>query len=263
MSTLRQHLFASGCIVKDKPDDATCVVEVRAGALGTNRNDLLWGIPATNLPSGGAMLPLAPTSLPELSLMKKTAQQGVCKVAVFAYDRASGQPIWQSGVRQQVSKAKDVWVFGTGPFQHGTIYEGTKFAGEHLQVPLAGKSNAGSQDKVWVAHEMRFREPPRVARLPAATSAPGSTSADAPAATPPAAPANSAEPAGSASAAGPPPSVITTSSYGGMSQPAAASSTSPGAAQASPTPNAASGAYGAVQAVDWARTVRENYSTAR
>ena len=28
MSTLRQHLFASGCIVKDKIDDATYVVEV-------------------------------------------------------------------------------------------------------------------------------------------------------------------------------------------------------------------------------------------
>jgi hypothetical protein len=258
MSTLRQHMFASGCIVKDKIDDASYVVEVRAGALGTNRNDLLWGVPATTLPAGGAMLPLVPTSIPELSLMKRTHQQGVCKVAVFAYDRISGHPVWQSGIRQQVSKAKDTWVFGTGPFQRGTIYDGTKFAGERLDMPLAGDTNSKKGDKVWVAHEILFHEEPRVAGArPPRTQA---SEAAAPQATAP------------PPETGPSPSVMTTSTFGGGTQVTSAGATPASGNQATPpqsgqtsaqqssAPNSAAGAFGAVQAVDWARTVRQNYT---
>ena len=155
MSTLRQHMFSTGCIVRDKPEEANYVVEIRAGAPGTNRSDVLFGVPATNLPAGGAFIG-APTAIPELPLIKRTAQQGVCKLAVFAYDRTTGAPVWQSGTRQQVSKAKDVWVFGTGPFQHGTIYDGPKFAGEKVHVPLFARSRKKQADGVPVAQERVF-----------------------------------------------------------------------------------------------------------
>ena len=69
ISTLRQHMLASGCIIKDKAEDADYVVEVRAGSLGTNRQDLLFGIPATNLPTGG-LLPMGSASIPEIALVK-------------------------------------------------------------------------------------------------------------------------------------------------------------------------------------------------
>ena len=46
VSTLRQHLLASGCTLKDVRDEADFIVEARAGAVGTDRNDLLFGIPA-------------------------------------------------------------------------------------------------------------------------------------------------------------------------------------------------------------------------
>ena len=45
VSTLRQHMLASGCILRDTRDQADFVVEARAGAVGTDRNDLLFGIP--------------------------------------------------------------------------------------------------------------------------------------------------------------------------------------------------------------------------
>jgi hypothetical protein len=135
VSTLRQHMLASGCIIKDKAEDADYVVEVRTGSLGTNRNDVLLGLPATNLPSVG-LLPTGTASIPEIALAKTTNQQAVCKIAVYAYDRASGRPVWQSGNRKVASRAKDRWLFGTGPFQRGTIYDGTAFAGEKLHVPL-------------------------------------------------------------------------------------------------------------------------------
>jgi hypothetical protein len=135
ISTLRQHMLASGCIIKDKPEESDYVVEVRAGSLGTNRNDVLLGVPATNLPSVG-MLPTGSASIPEIALAKTTNQQAVCKIAVYAYDRISGRPVWQSGNRKVASRAKDRWLLGTGPFQRGSIYEGTAFAGEKIKVPL-------------------------------------------------------------------------------------------------------------------------------
>ena len=135
VSTLRQHMLASGCIIKDKAEDADFVVEVRSGSLGTNRQDLLFGVPATNLPTAG-LLPMGSAAIPEIALMKRTNQQAVCKIAVFAYDRMSGRPVWQSGNRKIASRAKDSWFMGAGPFQKGTIYDGTAFAGEKFAVPL-------------------------------------------------------------------------------------------------------------------------------
>lgn len=184
ISTMRQHMLASGCVIKDKPEDASLVVEIRAGAVGTNRQDLLFGIPQTNLPVGGLM-PLAPSSVPEIPLMKRTGQQGVCKIAVFAFDRLSGHPVWQSGTRQVASKAKDSWFFGIGPFQRGTIYEGTKFAGDRFSVPLAKKKNEQPND-VWVSHEIKFADPQSVLAQQSEESAKESTTAPGAAAGPPA-----------------------------------------------------------------------------
>jgi len=161
VGTMRQHMLASGCIVKESIEDANYVVEVRSGAVGTNRNELLFGVPQTSLPTGG-MFPVAPTSIPELPLMKRTNQAGVCKIAVFAYDRKSGHPVWQSGTRQVASNAKDIWVFGTGPFQSGTIYDGrVKFAGEKLKVPLQDEVKLAKQKTdVSVAQELLFAPTP-------------------------------------------------------------------------------------------------------
>ena len=165
IGTMRQHMLASGCIIKDKVDDAQFVVEVRTGAVGTNRNDLLFGVPATNLPTGG-MFPLVPSSIPEVPLMKRTNQQGVCKISVFAYDRLSGQPVWQSGNRQVASKAKDIWVFGTGPFQRGTIYDGTKFAGERLAVPLTDEKQPPHRNSGIKVSQEKVFQPPIALRSP-------------------------------------------------------------------------------------------------
>ncbi|MBI3839872.1 MAG: hypothetical protein HY288_18265, partial [Planctomycetia bacterium] len=109
ISTLRQHMLASGCIIKDKPEDSTYVVEVRTGSLGTNRQDLLFGVPSTTLPTVG-LLPIGSATIPEIALVKRTNQQGVCKIAAFAYERQSGRPVWQSGNRKIASRAKDIWV---------------------------------------------------------------------------------------------------------------------------------------------------------
>jgi hypothetical protein len=155
VSTLRQHMLSCGCTLRDKKDDAQFVVEVRAGVVGTDRHDLLFGTPATTV-SLGALSPLpgTPTMFPEIALAKRTDQMGVAKIGVFAYERATGTPVWQSGSDIVASKARDLWVFGTGPFQRGNIYGGTKFAGDDLSVPLV--SSKTKQPPVRVARERVF-----------------------------------------------------------------------------------------------------------
>jgi len=159
VSTMRQHMLASGCILRDKKDDADYIVEVRTGAIGTDRHELLFGVPATELPS---MLPLTgvPRAVPEMPFLKKTEQRGVARIAVFAYNSRTGRPVWQSGAIPVESTAKDLWVLGAGPFQRGTIYEGTKFAGDELNIPLIDPMSSEDGKKSFsVADEAYFSEP--------------------------------------------------------------------------------------------------------
>jgi hypothetical protein len=45
---LTERLRSQGCVLKDKPSDATYIVEARAGAVGTNRHKSIIGIPASH-----------------------------------------------------------------------------------------------------------------------------------------------------------------------------------------------------------------------
>lgn len=140
ISTLRQQLLANGCELREKRDDADFVVEARAGAIGTDRNDLLFGIPSTTIPQIPLVQPV-PAAIPEIPIAKRKDQRGVAKIAVFAYHRATGAPVWQSGIVRQESSANDVWILGAGPFQRGTIYEGTAFAGKQIGTEPPTKDN--------------------------------------------------------------------------------------------------------------------------
>src|SRR5262249_28671950 len=122
----------SGCVLQEDRAKADYVVEARSGGVGTNRHALLIGVPQMNVP---AFVPGQPSNIPEIPLAKKTDQEGVAKIAVFAYNRKTGRPLGQSGVVQANSTAKDTWLLGAGPFQQGTIRKGTEFAGEPLPIP--------------------------------------------------------------------------------------------------------------------------------
>jgi hypothetical protein len=132
ISTLHQYLLANGCQLRDKRDEADFVVEARAGAVGTDRNDLLFGVPSMNVPQIPLVQPV-PAAIPEIPIAKRKDQRGVAKIAVFAYHRKTGAPVWQSGLVHEESSANDVWILGAGPFQRGTIYDGTEFAGSSIR----------------------------------------------------------------------------------------------------------------------------------
>ncbi len=161
ISTLRQHMLASGCVMKEKKDDAEFVVEARAGAVGTDRHDLLFGIPSMTLPV--APVAGAPSAIPEIAFARRTDQKGVAKVAVFAYHRTTGEPVWQSGVDTIASKAQNSWLLGVGPIQKGTIYDKAQFAGRDFRFPLLGRKQPDDPRTVRVTRETKFNEPQRFA----------------------------------------------------------------------------------------------------
>ena len=129
--TVRQHLATAGAILAENEDEADYIVEIRAGAVGTDRDDLLVGIPATTLPAFPGSQYSA-TSIPEIPFVKRTKQRGVAKVALFAYNRETGRPVWASGNRQGESAAQNFWFAGAGPLTRGTIYHEPTFAGNSL-----------------------------------------------------------------------------------------------------------------------------------
>ena len=167
ISSLRQQLAAAECLLQDKPEDADYVVEARVGTLGTDGHEVIYGIPANNLLNAAtSLMPTLPSvpTIPEVSLAKRNDQRGAFKLGVFAYHQETKQPVWQSGISVARSTAKDTWIFGAGPFQRGTIYKGTQFAGSKLEFPLiAEDDNDGRGPAVSYAKEHRFSN--RINRL--------------------------------------------------------------------------------------------------
>ena len=161
ISALRQQMFAAGALLQDKRDDAEFIVEARAGALGSDNHEVVYGIPASNLLSTAASfvptMPQIPT-IPELSLAKKNEQMSAAKIAMFAYHRESKLPYWQSGVSVAESRARDSWFLGAGPFQRGSIYDGTQFAGNQIRIPMLSNDRVDNADIVPYEKEFYFGE---------------------------------------------------------------------------------------------------------
>ena len=160
VSSLRQQLLACGCLLQEARASSTYVVEARSGGIGTDQCSVLFGVPQMNVPS---VLPGQPSLIPEIPLAKKTDQKGVAKIAVFAYNRRTGRPVWQSGVVQAEGPSKDTWLLGAGPFRRGTLGEATDIAGAQVSIPLLSGKDGDRAEEVpvqAVTRPARWEEPP-------------------------------------------------------------------------------------------------------
>lgn len=167
ISSMRQQMVAAGVRLVESRTDADVIAEGRIGALGLDGHNVTYGLPASNAISTATSVfsstPLLP-SFPEVSFARHEAKTGAAKLAVFAYDRETRTPVWQSGVARSSSSASDTWVLGVGPWQRGTIYEGTQFAGSKLDGNLlsdaAGDSpNPGAEPMEQYLIAREFTEP--------------------------------------------------------------------------------------------------------
>ena len=137
VSSLRQALLTQGVLLKPKAEQAQFIVEARVGAYGTDSYDWMVGVPQTTIPQTVTGMPSG--TIPEIALAKKTDQIGTAKVALFAYDRASGKVIWTSGTQLDRATAKDMYIGSVGPIQSGTIRGGTQIVG--VKVPLTSEDD--------------------------------------------------------------------------------------------------------------------------
>ncbi len=169
ISSLRQQIVAANCLIQEKKEAADYVIEARVGTLATNGHEVNYGIPASNLLSSAATLvssaPVVPT-IPEISLAKKNNQSASAKISVFAYNQKTRERVWQSGVVQAKSTARDTWILGAGPFQRGTIYkEGAEFAGSKLEIPLASGDEFSNESTVDYLESAHFVETPKASSI--------------------------------------------------------------------------------------------------
>lgn len=132
ISALRQHLLASGCVLCEKRDEAEIVLEARSGGVGTDRNELSVGLPSMPVPQVVPGVPMPIGVVPQMTLARKTKQRAVAKLAVFAYNRETGRPIWQSGAMPMVADSNETWLLGVRPFQRRTLVNGRSREGELL-----------------------------------------------------------------------------------------------------------------------------------
>ena len=136
VSSLRHRLMAAGARLHENQEDAEWVVEARAGAVGTDAHEVVYGIRENNLlNAAGQFVPNAPPlpSVPEISLAKQSQSHAATKLRLFAYARADRRIVWQSGAAEADSRASHTWLLGAGPFERGDIYDGPRFAGEPLR----------------------------------------------------------------------------------------------------------------------------------
>jgi hypothetical protein len=170
VSSLRQALLAQGVLLRPKAEQAQFIVEARVGAYGTDGYNWMVGIPQTTIPQTVTGVPSG--TIPEIALAKKTDQIGVAKLALFAYDRASGKVVWNSGTQLDTATAKDMYVGSIGPIQSGTIRGGAQVVG--IKMPLSSEDEApagpgavaGKAPKRRWAWPWRKKPAPAVAPVP-------------------------------------------------------------------------------------------------
>ena len=133
-SSVRQQILSCGGLLKEKKDDADYVLELRAGALGTDEQQIIYGIPELTVPT---FVGSATMTIPEISVAKKVGQRATAKIAVFAYNRKTGYPLWQSGSREKDSTVRSLWVLGGGPYRTGDIIDKPELCDRNVSVPLA------------------------------------------------------------------------------------------------------------------------------
>lgn len=163
ISSLRQQIMASGCLLQDKADTADIIIEARIGTLGADDHRVTYGIPENNVLGVAATfmspVPTRAPTMPEIAVARRDAREGAAKVAAFAYHRETRQPLWQSGISKSIATSQNTWVMGIGPFQGGTIRDSSQLARKEAKSGAGYVRNGrdiNNRPPVNYSNEMRF-----------------------------------------------------------------------------------------------------------
>ena len=164
ISSLRQKLTTAECRIQEDKESADIIVEPRVGALGTDGHEVTYGIPQTAaISTATTALTSAPTlpAVPEISVGRSDAHSAVAKIIVYAFERESKRPVWQSGIAKAESNSNNTWILGAGPFQKGTIHEDVRFAGKILKRSSDEQATQPTRSNISYGFEHVFSQPDR------------------------------------------------------------------------------------------------------
>lgn len=156
-SLIRQQLAANGAFVRDSADDADYILEVAPGAVGTNRYDLMYGIPETSIPAIGTYT--AATAIPEFALIKRVDQKAQVKLNMWAYNKTTGAIVWQSGLKTKSANIRDRWIFGAGPFTDASYDEaGMRLGADETVLPSTLGERISEDEKPTISAGAVYQE---------------------------------------------------------------------------------------------------------
>lgn len=128
VGSVRHRAMVSGAHLVAKADDADIVIELRAGAVGTDTADSFVGTPEIVLPG---ML-----TLPEVRLISRNNQSAMAKLGIVAYDAKTQQLLGSGGTSSSLSRDNNWYVLGVGPYQDGELKQEI----QHTTVRQPGQS---------------------------------------------------------------------------------------------------------------------------
>lgn len=117
VGAIRHRAFRAGAKLVGKPEEADLVLEIHAGAVGTDKSDSFIGMPGIAVPG-----PL-PVQIPEIRLYSQSKQIGTAKIGMIAYDPKTKAAIGQGGLAMQRSDNNNWYLMGVGPFTSGRVPE--------------------------------------------------------------------------------------------------------------------------------------------
>ncbi len=113
IASTRHRLLAAGAHLVDAADKADVVVELRAGAVGTNSANTFLGTPEIALPG---ML-----TIPEIKIAERRRQDAVAKLGLVAYDPRTNAVLGSGGTSLAAASDSNWFVAGVGPYRTGSV----------------------------------------------------------------------------------------------------------------------------------------------
>ncbi len=113
IGSIRHRVAAAGGKLAAAADKSDIVVEARSGGVGTDISDAFVGIPAVTVPGF--------LTLPDIRFVTHQLETGTAKIGLIAYDAKTRKVLGDGGTSLAKSDNSNWYVFGTGPYQTGTI----------------------------------------------------------------------------------------------------------------------------------------------
>lgn len=105
---IREQMITQGVRLVDSRDEAEVIVEAGLAVYGTDSQQDEIGITDAN-------------SVPDVHVYIRGTQYGVVKLSMFAWEKETGQCLWNTPMMRADSHQNVVKFLGTGPFYSGSI----------------------------------------------------------------------------------------------------------------------------------------------